>query len=118
MMIKLLYCILIPIIRAPHPMRGLANMFSDWDESQLFIFYEPKPQRSSRFQNPDCFAFQLSPNYAFTTSSCFMNLERISKMLENHETHESIMDRIFSRNDMKSSIETFNVVQVFAKYFT
>ena len=38
-------------------------------------------------------------------------------MLENHETHESIMDRIFSRTDMKSSIETFNVVQIFARYF-
>ena len=105
--------------------------YEDWHESLLFIYYGQKVDlkypgcdlflRQGTYSNilyPDCFAFQLSPNYAFTTSSCFMNLERISKMLENHETHESIMDRIFSRNDMKSSIETFNVVQVFARYFT
>ena len=103
MVIKLLFCILIPIIRGDprlDPMRGLANMMNDWDESQLFIFYEPKPQRSSKFQNPDCFAFQLSFTYAFTTSSCFMNLEEISKMVFNHEIN------------MKSTIEKFVVYKV------
>ena len=41
-------------------------------------------------------------------------------MLENHETHESIMNRIFSGKDMKPSIKKFDVVevQVFFKYFT
>ena len=111
MVIKLLYCVLIPIIQGD-PMRGLGNMMNDWDESQLFIFYEPKPQHSSRFQNPDCFAFQLSFTYAFTTSSCFMNLEEISKMVMNHETHESLMERIFGGNDMKSTIEKFVVYKV------
>ena len=103
MVIKLLFCILIPIIRGDprlDPMRGLANMFNDWDESQLFIFYEPKPLLDSKFQNPDCFAFQLSFTYAFTTSSCFMNLEEISKMVFNHEI------------DMKSTIEKFVVYKV------
>ena len=130
MLIKILYCILIPLIEG-NPYGGLVNMYKDWHESLLFIYYEEKfdlksspmsimsdTSTQSIFQNPDCFAFKLSPSYAFTTASCFMNLENISKMLKNHETHESIMDRIFSRTDMKSSIETFNVVQVFARYFT
>ena len=103
MVIKLLFCILITIIRGDprlDPMRGLANMFNDWDESQLFIFYEPKPLLDSKFQNPDCFAFQLSFTYAFTTSSCFMTLEEISKMVFNHEIN------------MKSTIEKFVVYKV------
>ena len=99
MVIKLLYCILIPIIRG-NPMDGQANMFKDWNKSQLFIFYEPKPLLDSKFQNPDCFAFQLSFTYAFTTSSCFMNLEEISKMVFNHEIN------------MKSTIEKFVVYKV------
>ena len=111
MAIKLLYCILIPIIRGD-PMRGLVNMFNDWDESQLFIFYEPKPQRSSRFQNPDCFAFQLSFTFAYTSSSCFMNLEKIIAMVLNNETKESIMERILSGNDMKSTVDKFVVYRV------
>ena len=130
MLIKILYCILIPLIEG-NLYGGLVDMYKDWHESLLFIYYEEKfdlksspmyimseASTPSIFQNPDCFAFKLSPSYAFTTASCFMNLENISKMLKNHETHESIMDRIFSRTDMKSSIETFNVVQVFARYFT
>jgi hypothetical protein len=49
-----------------------------------------------------------------------MNLENISKMLKNHETHESIMNRIFSGNEMKPSIKKFDIVQVqvFSRYFT
>ena len=118
MAIKLLYCILIPIIRGD-PMRGLVNMFSDWDESQLFIFYELKPQPSStgcqkclRLQNPDCFAFQLSFTFAYTSSSCFMNLEKIIGMVLNNETQESIMERIVSGNDMKSTVDKFVVYRV------
>ena len=113
MLIKLLFCILIPIIRGDRdPMRGLANMFNDWDESQLFIFYEPKPQRSSKFQNPDCFAFQLTFTFAYTSSSCFMNLEKIIAMVLNDEAQESIMERILSGNDMKSTVDKFVVCRV------
>ena len=116
MLIKLLYSILIPLTKGSPYVE--IEMYEDWDESLLFIYYEQqfdlKSPPKNIFQNPDCFAFQLSPKYAITTSSCFMNLEGISKMLENHETHESIMDRILSGNDMKPSIETFVVVQVFA----
>ena len=132
MLIKILYCILIPLIEG-NPYGGLVNMYKDWHESLLFIYYEEKfdlksspmsimsdTSTQSIFQNPDCFAFKLSPSYAFTTSSCFMNLENISKMLKNHETHESIMNRIFSGNEMKPSIKKFDVVQVqvFSRYFT
>ena len=125
MLIKLLYCILIPVIKG-NPYGGLVNMYNDWHESLLFIFYERKfdleAPHKDIFQNPDCFAYKLSPSYAFTTSSCFMNLEKISKMLENHETHERIMDRIFSRKDMKLSqveyLKKFDVIEVIAKYFT
>ena len=120
MLIKLLYCVLIPVIKG-NPYGGLVNMYNDWHESLLFIFYERKFDLESPhkdiFQNPDCFAYKLSPSYAFTTSSCFMNLEKISKMLENHETHEKIMDRIFSRKDMKPSINKFDVIEVIAKHF-
>ena len=135
MLIKLLFCILIPLIKGNPYAGGLVNMYNDWQESLLFIYYEQKidlkalPRSKickikylpkNEFQNPDCFAYKLSPSYAFTTSSCFMNLENISKMLKNHETHESIMNRIFSGNEMKPSIKKFDVVevQVFSKYFT
>ena len=117
MIIKLLYCILIPIIQGD-PMEGLVNIFNDWDESQLFIFYEPKPQGSSRFQNPDCFAFQLSFTYAYTSSSCFMNLEKIIAMVLNHETQESIMERILGGNDMKSNVDKFVVYRVIRWFFS
>ena len=120
MLIKVLYCILIPLIKGS-PFDGMADMYLEWDESLLFIYYEQKFDLKSSpqniFQNPDCFAFQISSDYAFTTSSCFMNLEGISKMLENHETHERIEQRILSGNDMKPSIEKFHVVQVFALEF-
>ena len=116
MVIKLLFCILIPIIRGDpirlDPMRGLANMFNDWDESQLFIFYESKPQLNSKFQNPDCFAFQLSFTFAYTSSSCFVNLEKIIAMVLNNERQESIMERILSGNDMKSTVDNFVVCRV------
>ena len=119
---KLLHCILIPLIKGcipqGSPLDGMLRMYHEWDESLLFIYYEQKFDLKSSpqniFQNPDCFAFQISSNYAFTTSSCFINLEGISKMLENHETHESIMDRILSGNDMKPSFEKFDIVEVFA----
>ena len=123
MLIKLLFCILIPLIKG-NPYGGLVNMYKDWHDSLLFIYYEQKFNLKSLpkniFQNPDCFAFKLSPFYAFTTSSCFMNLENISKMLKNHETHGSIMDRILNGKEMKPSIKKFDVVevQVFFKYFT
>ena len=110
MVIKLFYCILIPIIQG-EPMEGLVNMFNDWDESQLFIFYEPKPQLNSKFQNPDCFAFQLSFTYAFTTSSCLMNMKNIIAMVLMDETHESIMERILDEF-MKSNIDNFVVYKV------
>ena len=111
MVIKLLYCILIPTIQGD-PMQGLVNMLNDWDEAQLFIFYEPKPQLSSKFQNPDCFAFQLSFAYAVTSSSCFMYLEKIIAMVLTNETHESIMERILSGNDMKSAVDKFVAYKV------
>ena len=115
MLLKLLFCILIPITRG-NPSEGLISMYNDWDESMLFIYYEPEVNFdwhfSTKFQNPNCFAFQLSSTYAFTTSSCFMNLEEISKMVINRETHESIMERILSGNDIKSNIDKFVVVQV------
>ena len=128
---KILFCILIPLIKGSlRYAGGLVNMYEDWQESLLFIYYEQKIDLKSlpkghlqtkylpknEFQNPDCFAYKLSPSYAFTTSSCFMNLEKISKMLENHETHDRIMDRI--RKDMKPSIKKFDVIEVIAKYFT
>ena len=135
MLIKLLYCLLIPLIKGNlRYAGGLVNMYEDWQESLLFIYYEQKIDLKSLpkahlqikylpkniFQNPDCFAYKLSPSYAFTTSSCFMNLENISEMLKNHESHESIMDRIFSGNEMKPSIKKFDVVevQVLSRYFT
>ena len=126
---KILFCILIPLIKGSlRYAGGLVNMYEDWKESLLFIYYEQKIDLKSlpkghlqtkylprnEFQNPDCFAYKLSPSYAFTTSSCFMNLEGISKMLENHETHERIKQRILSGNDMKPNIEKFVVVTVFA----
>ena len=116
MLIKLLYSILIPLTKGSPYVE--IEMYEDWDESLLFIYYKQqfdlKSPPKNIFQNPDCFAFQLSPKYAFTTSSCFMNLEGISKMLENHETHERIKQRILSGNDMKPNIEKFDVVTVFA----
>ena len=93
-------------------MEGQANMFKDWNESQLFIFYEPKPLLDSKFQNPDCFAFQLTFTFAYTSSSCFMNLEKIIAMVLNNETKESIMERILSGNDMKSTVDKFVVYRV------
>ena len=110
MVIKILYCILIPIIQGD-PMQGLVNMLNDWDEAQLFIFYEPKPQLNSKFQNPDCFAFRLSFTYAFTTSSCLMNMKNIIAMVLMEETHESIMERILDEF-MKSNIDNFVVYKV------
>ena len=66
----------------------------------------------SRFQNPDCFAFQLTFTFAYTSSSCFMNLEKIIAMILNNETQESIMERILSGNDMKSTVDKFVVYRV------
>ena len=115
MLIELLFCIFIPITRG-NPDVGLVSMYNNWEESMLFIYYEPEINLdwyfNKIFKNPDCFAFQLSSTYAFTTSSCFMNLEEISKMIINRETHERIMERVLSRIDMKSNIDKFVVVQV------
>ena len=114
-LIELLFCMLTPITSG-NPDVGLVSMYDNWEESMLFIYYEPKINLywhfRELFQNPDCFSFQLSVTYAFTTSSCFMNLEEISKMIVNHETHERIMERVLSQNDMKSNIDKFVVVQV------
>ena len=43
MLIKLLYCILIPLIKGNlRYAGGLVNMYEDWHESLLFIYYGQK----------------------------------------------------------------------------
>ena len=124
MLIKLLYCILIPLIKG-NPFGGLVDMYEDWHESLLFIYYGQKVDlkspgcdrflRQGTYSNilyPDCFAFQLSFTFAYTSSSCFMNLEKIIAMILNNETQESIMERILSGDDMKSTVDKFVVYRV------
>ena len=41
MLIKLLYCILIPLIKG-NSFNGLVDMYEDWHESLLFIYYGQK----------------------------------------------------------------------------
>ena len=91
-------------------------MFSVWDESQVFVYYESKfnlknPPRDF-FQNPDCFGYNISPRHVLTASSCFMDLQTISRMLENNKKHESIEKRIFGGMDLKPNIENYLIVQV------
>ena len=98
-------------------MLELLNMYSVWDESQVFVYYESKfnlknPPRDF-FQNPDCFGYKISPHHVLTTSSCFMNLKTISRMFEENEKHERIEKRIIRGTDLKLNIENYLIVQVF-----
>ena len=94
----------------------LKEMYKVWDEAQIFVYYEPKFDVQNRptdfFQVPDCFAYLLSPNHALTTSSCFMNLKEISKLLKNNAMQSKIEERIQSGVDIKPNTEKFVVAQV------
>ena len=110
----LLHLFLLP--RNGFAISELLDMYSVWDTSQVFVYYESKfnlknPPRDF-FQNPDCFGYKISPRHVLTTSSCFMNLKRISRMFENNEKHERIEKRILGGTDLKLNIENYLIVQV------
>ena len=111
----LLHLFLLP--RNGFAISELLDMYSVWDTSQVFVYYESKfnlknPPRDF-FQNPDCFGYKISPHHVLTTSSCFMNLETIFRMFENNEKHERIEKRILGGTDLKLNIENYLIVQVF-----
>ena len=110
----LLHLFLLP--RNGFAISELLDMYSVWDTSQVFVYYESKfnlknPPRDF-FQNPDCFGYKISPHHVLTTSSCFMNLKTIFRMFENNEKHERIEKRILGGTDLKLNIENYVVVQV------
>ena len=110
----LLHLFLLP--RNGFAISELLDMYSVWDTSQVFVYYESKfnlknPPRDF-FQNPDCFGYKISPLHVLTTSSCFMNLKTISRMFENNEKQELIEKRILGGIDLKLNIENYLIVQV------
>ena len=114
----LLHLFLLP--RNGFPTSELLDMYSVWDTSQVFVYYESKfnlknPPRDF-FQNPDCFGYKISPLHVLTTSSCFMNLKTISRMFENNEKQELIEKRILGGIDLKLNIENYLIVQVISIY--
>ena len=68
------------------------------------------------FQNPTCFGFYLhelfqsQPNYVLTSLSCLMDTKKIAEMLDNNESHQEVRKRILSRQDLKSEINQYLVV--------
>ena len=114
----LLHLFLLP--RNGFAISELLDMYSVWDTSQVFVYYESKfnlksPPRDF-FQNPDCFGYKISPLHVLTTSSCFMNLKTISRMFENNEKQELIEKRILGGIDLKLNIENYLIVQVISIY--
>ena len=74
------------------------------------------------FQNPTCFGFYLQrlfqsqPNYVLTSLSCLMDTKEIAEMLDNNESHQKVKERILSRQDLKSEINQYVVVDPHFKY--
>ena len=107
------------------PIKGYVHdsMLKVWDDSEVNIFYSPnyygdRPDdefelHQYQYQRSDCYGYLLSKDHILTATSCFMDLTRISEMLENQEKHETILKRIFDGKDMRPNIEKFEVAQLF-----
>jgi hypothetical protein len=68
------------------------------------------------FHNPTCFGFYLQRLYesersfVLTSLSCLLDTKKIAEMLDNNESHQEVMERILSRQDLKSEINQYVVV--------
>ena len=91
--------------------------------------------RNGVFHNPTCFAFYLQPKiidqthfpwlqplfqsstkYILTSLSCLMDTKKIAEMLDNNESHQKVIKRILSGQDLKSEINQYVVVDPHFKY--
>ena len=91
--------------------------------------------RNGEFHNPTCFAFYLRPKiidqthfpwlqplfqartkYILTSLSCLMDTKKIAEMLDNNESHQKVIKRILSGQDLKSEINQYVVVDPHFKY--
>ena len=98
------------------------SMLKVWDDSEVNIFYSPKYYDKAapdefelnKYQDQisDCYGYLLSKYHILTATSCFMDLRRISEMLENQVKHETVMETIFNGDDMRPNIEKFEVAQL------
>ena len=73
------------------------------------------------FHNPACFEFYLQrlkrqPSYVLTSLSCLMDARKIAEMLDNNESHQEVMKRILTGQDLKSEINQYIVVDPHFKH--
>ena len=84
---------------------------------------DPPYGQDGVFHNPSCFGFYLqrlfqseSSYYVLTSLSCLLDTKKIAEMLDNNESHQEVMERILSRQDLKSEINQYVVVDPHFKY--
>ena len=80
---------------------------------------DPPYGQDGVFHNPTCFGFYIQRNrqivqsqsiYVLTSLSCLLDTKKIAEMLDNNESHQEVMERILSHQDLKSEINQYVVV--------